>query len=436
MEPAKGILSSDYAPRIAEKALEDMLFSCGCLLVRGPKGSGKSTLARRFAASSFSIDTESAIQLALSDPASLLNGLKPRLIDEWQKAPDIWNHIKKDLDQDFSFGKYILTGSTSPADPKKILHSGAGRMATYDLGTFTLFETGESMGLLSLRQLSEGANPDAFLGPDENPMSLPQLAYIICRGGWPLSLKADPSRAILATRNYYKNLFSSKNTSDELALFLKGKNIASLRLVLTSLARNISTDARVSRMTADIRSSDPALRFDEETFASYRRALEELFIIRSTEAWTPSLRSAVRVLTSPVHRFCDTSIACAALSIGPKHLMGDLRSFGMFFEDFAFHELIEYASSFRATMHRYRDSSGLEIDGILVTEQDGYGAIEIKIASLENICRAKKSLLSFREKMKRNGVEPPRFLMVLTSHGYMHKDQDGIWVVPVNCLRP
>ena len=431
------LYGKQYVPRVAERTMERMLRFTGCVVVRGPKASGKSTLAMRFAKSSFSIGLRSNLLLAQSQPGYVLEGTSPRLIDEWQMVPELWDYVKRSLDMDYQLGKFILTGSTTPADPEKILHSGAGRFAALTLDTFTLYESGESLALVSISSLFEENPPRFFLAPDENPFSLPRLAFQICRGGWPVSLRVDEKDAIDATRHYFEFLFSKGASGDDFKVFLKGKSMDILRLVLLSLARNVSAEARVSRMTSEIIASGARSRLDEETFASYVKALEDLYIVRNTEAWSPNIRGRTRVMTSPVRRFCDTSIAAATLSLGPEQLLGDMRTFGLFFEDFAFHELIAYASSFGGKMCRYRDSTGLEVDGILSLPDGRYGAIEVKIRSEENIEKGKSALLRFKRKMEENGARLPSFLMILTSHGEAYFDRGaGIFIAPVNTLLP
>ncbi len=309
-------------------------------------------------------------------------------------------------------------------------------MGTRDLGTATLFDTKESLGLASFGEFLEGRTNVPLLAPDDNPMTLPRLAEIICRGGWPFSLAKDASEGIRRTRAHVRKLLTEESYFPEAAPFLKGKSAETLRLVLTAMAKNAGKDARASRMAAEIRSSGAAPRLDEETFASYRRILEKLFLIRRVESWAPFLKSTVRPMTSPFYRFADTSIACALLKMGPDRLIRDLPSFDAFFHDFALHELSGYARESGAEVRRYRDSSGLKVDGILLNSRFEYGAIQIRVCNSKNIDEAKRTLLAFREKMARNGVAPPTFLIILTSHGFMLRDLDGVSIVPINCLRP
>ena len=325
-------MAKQYTSRLAEKTLEIKLNSLGCVLVSGPKFCGKSTMCERFAKSVTPLKTSNSIELARSDPRSALFGETPHLIDEWQKAPDIWNEIKTDLDEEYEFGKYILTGSTTPANPEKIQHSGAGRITRMTLKPFTLYESGESTGIVSLSKLFENTSePFLTCYANDNKIGLSDIAFLICRGGWPISVKAKKEYAINVTRNYFDGLFVVENESDEFAAFLKNKNIDLLQTVLKTFARNISTQAKRTGMIKDILESGARGSLDDDTFSSYEKILKDLFIIFDLPAWNLNLRTSVSVRTAPTHHFVDTSIAAAALRINPADLMNDMKSFGYFF---------------------------------------------------------------------------------------------------------
>lgn len=425
--------NSNYIPRLAEKTLVAKLKSSGCVLVKGPKFCGKSTMCERFAKSVTALKTTNAIELANADPKSTLVGENPHLIDEWQKAPEIWNLIKDDLDRDYQFGKYIITGSTTPVDPTKIQNSAAGRITPMTLKPFSLIESGESNGLVSLKGLFD--KNYSFSTLYDNPVSLEDIAFYICRGGWPNAVKSDKENAIAVTNNYYEGLFTIENESDEFADFLKNKNIDLLNLVLKTFARNISTQAKNVNMIKDIIDSGERKSLDDETFSIYKNTLRDLFIIFDMPAWNLNLRSSAVVRTAPTHHFIDTSIAACALGISPADLLNDLKSFGFFFEDFAVRDLSIYAESFKGELRHYRDSSGQEVDAIIKLPNGEYGAIEIKIASEKNIQEGIKSLNNFESKIKNSGLKLPAFKMILTSHGSCYKRKDGIYVVPINCLK-
>ncbi len=429
-------MSKTYTKRLMESVLERKLNSTGCVLVNGPKFSGKSTLCLRYAKSVTELKTNNDIELAKTDPKSALKGASPHLIDEWQKSPDIWNQIKKDLDDDYIFGKYIITGSTTPIDPSKIQHSGAGRIASMTLKPFTLYESKESTGIVSLKSLFEGDESNfetAFEA--ENQTSLEEMAFYICRGGWPIALKAKKDYAIDVTRNYYESLFRVEEESDDFALLLKGKNIELLKSILESYARNISSQAKRTKMIADIISTGARSKLDEDTFSSYTKTLKDLFLIFDLPAWNLNLRSSTVARSSPTHHFYDPSIATAALGVTPSGLLRDMHSFGLFFEDLAIRDLSVYADTFGASLKHYRDSSGQEIDAIVESMDGEYGAIEIKLASQENIEKGAASLNRFERKLQESELKLPKFKMILTSNGTCSKRNDGIYVVPLTCLR-
>ncbi len=423
----------DYIPRLAEQALKRKLNSCGCVLVTGPKFSGKSTMCLEFANSVTSLKTRNAIELAKSDPKSTLEGSSPHLVDEWQKVPDIWNYIKDDLDNNYQFGKFILTGSTTPVDPEQIENSAAGRITSMLLRPFSLYESKESSGIISLEKLFD--DNYKFTTVFDNPISLSDIAFYICRGGWPVAIKAKKEYAIDVTQNYYHGLFTITDESDEFADFLKNKNTELLLLILKTFARNISTQAKNTSMIKDILLSGERSVLDDDTFLSYKKTLKDLFIILDMPAWNLNLRTSVAVRSAPTHHFLDTSIAAASLGIEPSDLLSDLKSFGFFFEDFAVRDLSIYAETFNAELKHYRDSSGLEVDAIIKLENGDYGAIEIKIFSESNIKDGVKSLNAFERKMKNSNLKTPKFKMILTSHGYCRKTDDGVFIVPINMLK-
>lgn len=423
-----------YINRLAEKELNIKLHSSGCVLICGPKFCGKSKMSEQYAKSSFLLKNTNDIELANADPKSTLVGDKPHLIDEWQKAPEIWNCIKDDLDNEYVFGKYILTGSTTPVDSSKIQHSGAGRITRLLLKPFSLYESKESNGLISLAELFEEDYKMQTSFEQNNDTSLNDIAHMICRGGWPISVLADKEYAIEATKNYYEGLFNVENESDDFTLLLKNKNIDLLKLVLKSYARNISTQCKKTKMIADIIESGERNVINEDTFDSYVNILKNLFIIYDLPAWNLNLRTSVSVRVSPTHHFVDTSIATAALGINPGDLLHDLKSFGYFFEDFAVRDLSVYAQANSASLKHYRDSSGQEVDAIVELPNGNYGAIEIKIASEANIKDGIKSLNAFEDKMKKSELKTPTFKMILTSHGACYK-KENVYIVPITYLK-
>ena len=416
--------------------MKTKLKSSGRVLVSGPKFCEKSTTCERFAKSTTALKTDNAIKLAKVDPESALLGEHPHLIDEWQKAPEIWNAIKNDLDKEYTFGKYILTGSTTPVDESKIQHSGAGRISSLILRPFTLYESEESNGNVSIQELFEEKDVQIITQYEQNnKYTLRDIAKMICRGGWPVSVMADADVALDVTENYYEGLFRIENESDEFAFFLRNKDIELLKLILKSYARNISTQSKKTKMISDILESGVRSTLDENTFNEYTKTLKNLFIIYDLPAWNLNLRTTVAVRSAPTHHFIDTSIATACLGIGPADLLNDINSFGYFFEDLAVRDLSVYAQANKATLKHYRDSSGQEVDAVIEMKNGEYGAIEIKIASEDNIKKGIKSLNAFEQKMISSKLKTPFFKMVLTSHGSCYKDESGVYVVPITCLK-
>ena len=426
-------MNDNYYDRLAEKTLKNNLDASGCVLVKGPKFCGKSTMCERYAKSVIALKTNNVIGLIKSDPKIALNGETPHLIDEWQKVPEVWNLIKDDLDKDYQFGKYIITGSTTPVDSTKIQNSAAGRIAPMMLRPFSLYESKESTGLVSLEKLFD--KDYSFPAVYDNDISLSDIAYYICRGGWPIAVKAKKEASIRVTTNYFNGLFTIENESDEFAEFLKNKDINLLKLILKCFARHISTQTKITSMVDDILSSGERSTLDSSTFLTYKKTLEDLFIIYDMPAWNLNLRSSVAVRTAPTHHFVDTSIATAALGITPVDLLYDLKSFGFFFEDFAIRDLAIYSDCIGAELKHYRDSAGQEVDAIIQMPNGEYGAIEIKIASEKNIKEGINSLNNFENKMKKSNLKTPLFKMILTSHGFCYRNADNIIIVPINMLK-
>lgn len=404
--------------------------SSGGVLVTGPKFCGKTTTCMRFQKSYLKLNTNQAISLASMNPRQALAGEKPRLIDEWQKVPDIWNHVKEDLDEDYQFGKYILTGSTTPVDKSKVQHSGAGRITPVSMRTMSLFESGDSRGLVSLAKLFDGKGIDSF---DLNKASsLEDIAFLICRGGWPISLVTDREQALDITRNYYNSLFIFEESENER---FRNKKPEVLKMVLRSYARVASTEAAIQTILRDVRQSNKRT-MDEKTLSEYLSALKDLFIIEDMDAWNPNIRSKTSIRSTPTRHFVDTSIACRALRIGPENLMNDLEGLGLFFEDMAVRDLRVYSSVINGEVRHYRDNTGLECDAVIHLEDGRWAAIEVKLGGDKLIEEGAASLLRLKKKLEEKSDEPnPEFLMVLTATGAMYQRPDGVIVMPINCLK-
>lgn len=362
-----------YYNRLIEKEIELKLKTSGAVVVAGPKFCGKTTTCMLYQKSYVKLNTKQSITMARMNPKGVLNGEKPRLIDEWQKAPDVWNQVKDDLDFEYQFGKYILTGSSTPADKTEVHHSGAGRITPVKMRPMSLWESKESKGFVSLMDLFDGKNNYPWDMNDET--SFDEIAFLICRGGWPISVQASKDIAIKITKNYYKGLFIFEDCENDR---FRNKRPDVLRMILRSYARHISTGASISTIISDIRQSNERT-MDPKTFADYMEALKDLYILEDLPAWNPNIRSKTSIRSTPTRHFIDTSIACRSLGVSPNDLMHDLESFGLFFEDFAVRDLSIYANSIGGSVSHYRDNTGLECDAVLHLEDGRWGAIDIKL---------------------------------------------------------
>ena len=420
-----------YYNRLVEKEIELKLKTSGAVVVAGPKFCGKTTTCMLYQKSYVKLNTKQAITMARMNPKGVLNGEKPRLIDEWQKAPDVWNQVKDDLDFEYQFGKYILTGSSTPADKTEVHHSGAGRITPVKMRPMSLWESKESKGTISLMDLFDGKNNYPWDMNDE--ISLNDIAFLICRGGWPISVQAPKEIAIEITKNYYNGLFVFEDCENER---FRNKRPDVLRMILRSYARHISTEASISTIIADVRQSNERT-MDPKTFADYMEALKDLYILEDLPAWNPNIRSKTSIRSTPTRHFIDTSIACRSLGVSPNDLMRDLESFGLFFEDFAVRDLSIYANSIGGSVSHYRDNTGLECDAVLHLEDGRWGAIEIKLGGDDLIEHGAKSLNTLRNKIiEKSEEQAPSFLMVLTATGGTYQREDGVYVAPINLLKP
>ena len=420
-----------YYQRLIEKEIEKKLKSSGAIVVAGPKFCGKTTTCMLYQKSFMKLNTKQAIAMARMNPKAVLNGEKPRLIDEWQKAPDIWNQVKDDLDFDYQFGKYILTGSSTPADKTEIHHSGAGRIAPIKMRPMSLWESKESKGTVSLSNLFEGGSE--FPWDMNTDFTLDDVAFLICRGGWPISVLAQREIALEITKNYYNGLFVFEDSENER---FRNKKPEVLRMILRSYARNISTEAAVSTIISDIRQSNERT-MDTKTYDDYMEALKDLYIIEDMDAWNPNIRSKTSIRSTPTRHFVDTSIACRSLGVSPEDLKRDLESFGLFFEDFAVRDLAIYANSLGGTVKHYRDNAGLECDAVIHLEDGRWGGIEIKLGGDDLINDGANSLKKLRDKIiKKSDEKAPSFLLVLIAVGGAYQREDGVFVAPINLLKP
>ena len=420
-----------YVPRLVEKEIEKKLRTSGAIVVAGPKFCGKTTTCMRYQKSFVKLNTKQAIALAKLNPKSVLAGETPRLIDEWQTVPDIWNCVKDNLDDEYQFGKFILTGSSTPAEKTDIHHSGAGRITPIKMRPMSLWESGDSNGKISLMDLFDGS--DEFTTDYNDDFDINDVAFLICRGGWPISVLAGKDIAIDVTKNYYNGLFLFEDSDNER---FRNKKPEVLRMILRSYARHISTEASVSTIIEDVKQNNER-SMDAKTFGDYMEALRDLYIIDDLQAWNPNIRSKTSIRTTPTRHFVDTSIACRALQIGPEDLTKDLESFGLFFEDFAVRDLSIYANSLDGEVRHYRDNAGLECDAVIHLEDGRWGAVEIKLGGDKLIEEGAKSLKLLRNKIvEKSDHRAPSFLMVLTAVGPSYLREDGVYVASINQIRP
>ena len=420
-----------YYERLIEEQIALKLKTSGAVVVAGPKFCGKTTTCMLYQKSFVKLNTKQAIAMARMNPKAVLLGENPRLIDEWQKAPDIWNQVKDDLDFNYEFGKYILTGSSTPADKTEVHHSGAGRITPLKMRPMTLWESKESKGTVSLKDLFDGG--ENFPWDMNQDFTLEDVAFLLCRGGWPIAVLAPRDIALEITKNYYNGLFVFEDSENER---FRNKKPEVLRMILRSYARNISSEAAVSTIISDIRQSNERT-MDTKTYDDYMEALKDLYIIEDLEAWNPNIRSKTSIRSTPTRHFVDTSIACRSLGVSPGDLMRDLDSFGLFFEDFAVRDLSVYAGSMGGVVKHYRDNAGLECDAVVHLEDGRWGGIEIKLGGDDLINDGAESLKKLRDKIvEKSDEKAPSFLLVLTAVGGAYKRDDGVFVAPINLLRP
>lgn len=418
-----------YLKRYIEKDIKLALETSGVVVVAGPKFCGKTTTSKIFAKSSYALDTKQKITLAQSNPESILIGTTPRLIDEWQNVPDLWNCVRAEVDaREEKFGQFIFTGSSTPADKDDIYHSGSGRIVTLVMRPMSLFESGDSTGAVSLSELFQGKKN--VFSINEN-YHLQDTAFYICRGGWPLSLVDNRQRALKITENYYSTLFEFENSKNKK---FRNKKPELFKMILRSYARNVSTEVRRKTILADINAHDDR-NLSEDTFDEYVEALNDLFIIKDIEAWNPNFRSKTTITSSPTRHFVDTSIGAGCLGISPDDLINDPQTFGMFFEDFAVKELSIYAQALQGEIRHYRDGNGLECDAIIHLKNGEYALVEVKLGGENLIKDGVTTLTSLKNKIIEDGQKPPAFSMILTAVGDAHTLENGIHVVPINMLK-
>lgn len=423
-----------YYPRVADSTLDFKLASSGAVLIRGPKWCGKSTTAEQKANSAvFLQDSQSSaqnIELAKNAPALFLAGETPRLIDEWQVIPFIWDQIRYEVDKRDANGQFILTGSATPlpdGDKEPYMHSGIGRINPLQMRTMSLFESRDSNGAVSLAQLFDGTSEvGATCSTD-----LEQYAYLVCRGGWPRALELLPEQALEQAFIFYEGLVME----DIQRVFKRSRNPERIRRFMRSYARAISTETSLAEIKKDMLANDEET-LDEQTIALYITAFERLFVIENLPAWNPNLRSKTAIRSADVRHFVDPSIATAALGLGPASLIHDLETFGLLFESLCVRDLRVYAEALNGRLYHYRDKKGREADAVICLRDGRWAAVEVKLANQERIEEGAKNLLELADDIDEKKTGAPSFLAVITATPYAFQREDGVYILPLACLAP
>ena len=420
-----------YKKRIADDILKRKLEGKGAVLIEGPKWCGKTTTAEQVAASVLYMDDPEKkaqnVTMAELSPKRLLAGETPRLIDEWQLAPKLWDAIRFEVDHRGEMGQFVLTGSAVPADTKEIAHTGTGRFTWLIMRPMSLYESGDSTGQVSLRELFQGA--DDVVG--ESDIDLDRLAFLTCRGGWPQAIDMRDEIALDQAVDYYDAVVNSDiNRADGVQ-----KNPERVKRLMRSYARNQGTQIANTVIAEDV-SGSGVISMSDETTAQYIDALRKIFVVEDMPAWNPNLRSKAAIRTLDTRYFVDPSIAAAALGIGPEDLLNDLNTFGFIFETLGVRDLRVFADALNGTVYHYRDKDGLECDAVVHLRNGAYGLIEIKLGGDRLIEEGAKSLLTLSGKLDTVKMKQPSFLMVLTGTGdYAYRRTDGVFVVPIGCLK-
>ncbi len=420
-----------YKKRIADDILKRKLEGKGAVLIEGPKWCGKTTTAEQVAASILYMDDpekkEQNITMSEVSPKRLLKGETPRLIDEWQLAPKLWDAIRFEVDHRGELGQFVLTGSAVPADTKEITHSGTGRFTWLTMRPMSLYESGESTGEVSLSDLFEnGIDVDGVSNLD-----IEKLAFLICRGGWPQSVDMRDEIALDQAMDYYDAVVHSDiNRADNIQ-----KNPERVKRLMRSYARNQGGQITNTVIAQDIYANEEG-SLNEETVALYINALQKIFVIEEMPAWNPNLRSKTAIRSSNTRYYIDPSIAVAALGIGPNDLISDLKTFGFLFETLCVRDLRVYADSLNGEVYHYRDKDGLECDAVIHLKNGKYGLVEIKLGGDKLIDEGAANLQALQKKIDTDKMKMPSFLMVLTGTGdYAYCRQDGVLVVPIGSLK-
>ncbi|MDR1952957.1 MAG: DUF4143 domain-containing protein [Clostridiales Family XIII bacterium] len=421
-------MDEKYLSRIADEKLKLMLATSGAVLIVGPKWCGKTRTAEEVSKSILYMQdpdhAETYKLLADTKPSKLLDGETPRLLDEWQQAPVLWNAVRFAVDKRRTRGQFILTGSVVPPDTKD-MHTGTGRISRMTMRTMSLFESGESTGGISLIDLFAGKS-NLF---DQNKLSIEQVAHILTRGGWPEAVgEENETYALRMVYNYLDAVANQDMSSVDDAR----RNPDRVYALMRSIARNISTQANTATLLRDMISNDEGL--SDKTINDYIVALKKLYVVEDLPAWSPHLRSKRAIRTTAKRHFTDPSIATAALGADSDKLLSDFKTFGYLFESLCIRDLRIYADALDGSVYHYRDQINFEVDAIIQLRDARWAAIEIKMGAGE-IEKAAENLIKFRDNIDTDKTPAPSFLMVLTGTEYAFQMKNGVWVVPLGCLK-
>jgi uncharacterized protein len=420
-----------YLPRLIENTITQSMKTNGCIVIEGPKWCGKSTTSERFAKSVVKLQKPATYNqyriLADIGDDNLLFGEKPLLFDEWQKIPELWDYIRNYIDEVSGKGLFILTGSAKPIEDKE-RHSGIGRIKKITMRTMSMWESNESSGEVSLKQLfNKNGNVSG-----KNKYQLKDIAHIICRGGFPSAVIEKNQEIAL---NYAKDYVNALVTTDVTSVDDIKRNPKRARVVLKSYARHISTAAHMTTILKDVESAADIQ--DIRTVNSYIEAFTKLFVIDETESWTPKLRSKTAIRTTSTKHFVDPSIATAILDANPNDLMSDFNTFGLFFENLVLRDLKIYVQSLEGNVYNYRDKSGLEADAVIHLNDGRWGLIEIKLGGEKLINEGSMTLKTLKDKIDQEKMSKPSFLAIITaSDSFAYKREDDVYVIPIACLKP
>lgn len=419
-------MANEYLPRVVDSELKERLDAVATVVVEGPRACGKTETARRHSASEVLLDIdENARRAAEVDPGLILAGDRPRLIDEWQTVPRLWNHVRRASDTLGEPGQFILTGSAVPPDDTT-RHTGAGRISRVRMRPMTLVESGYSTGASSLGQLLRGEVVDV----DHSTHSIEVIAALVARGGWPGTLTLDLDPAIRFVRDYLDEI----RRTDIVRVDGSRRDADRVQRLFRSLARNVATEAAITTLASDTSGADDPIH--PATVSEYLGALERLFVVEDQPAWSPALRSRSRLRSSAKRHFVDPSLAVAALRAAPDRLLTDLKLFGFLFESLVIRDLRVYGGHHDASVYHYRDGTGLEIDAVVESAAGSWVGVEVKLGGDQHIEDASENLLTLAERIHPELVGPPSALVVVTLGGYGYRRTDGVWVIPISTLGP